>query len=211
MRAGFGVVFAAMMLVTTHVSAKEEAASPWEPSIPDTVPATRHEALSPRIRVGTVDIALETTRLSDLQRHHIIGAINRRGDAAASLSWSCREVDTGSAVVRICPRSGEIDGSDLVGSVTLERVGPSLPSRTHEAVSFAGGVGFGAGLEALVQTFGPPSYYAAGKDGLVVVDWRYSQLRHPKSVDGFETDGDLYVLFDRQGMKAVSFSRTTAD
>lgn len=211
MRIGFGTVFAAMMLVTTHVSARGEAVSPWEPPIPETVPVTRHEALPPRIRVGAVDIVLETTLLSDLQRLHVIGAINRRGDAAASLSWSCWEVDTGSAVVRICPRSGEIDGSDLVGSVTLERVGPSLPSRMHEPVSFAGGVGFGAGLEALVQTFGPPSYRASGKDGLVIVDWRYSQSRHPKGVDGFETDGDLYVVFDRQGMKAVSFSRTIAD
>ncbi|WP_225198239.1 hypothetical protein [Gluconobacter oxydans] len=211
MRACLWVLFAAMMLVTTDVSAKEEAASPWEPPIPATVPVTRHEALSPRIRIGAVDIILETTRLSDLQRLHVIGAINRRGDAAASLSWSCWEVDTGSAVVRICPRSGEIDGSDFVGSVTLERVGPSLPSRTHKPVSFAGGAAFGAGLEALVQAFGPPSYRASGKDGLVIVDWRYSQLRHPKGVDGFETDGDLYVLFDRQGMKAVFFSRTTAD
>lgn len=211
MRVGFGAVFAAMMLVTTHVSAKGAEASPWEPPIPATVPVTRHEALSPRIRIGAVDIILETTLLSDLQRHHIIGAINRRGDAAASLSWSCREVDTGSAVVRICPRSGEIDGSDLVGSVTLERVGPSLPSRAHEPVSFAGGAGFGMGLEALVQSFGAPSYRASGKDGLVIVDWRYSHLRHPKGADGFETDGDLYVLFDRQGMKAVFFSRTTAD
>jgi len=210
MRVALWAIFAGMM-VATAVYAQNDIARPWEPSIPDNVPVTLHEALPPHVRVGNVDIVLETTRLSDLQRLHLIGVINRVGDAAASLSWSCRDVNTVSALVRICPRSGEIDGGDSIGSVTIERIGPASTLEAQQSVSFAGSVGFGATIEALVHAFGAPCYRTSGKNGLVTLDWRYSQLRHPVGVDGFETDGDLYVLFDRSGMKAVYFSRTTSD
>lgn len=200
-----------LFMTTSNAMAEENLPKPWIAPYVEKAPTTLHRAMPPRVEVGKTAIILETTRLSDLYRDDFIGAISHTGDAAESMSWSCGEANTSSGTVRICVESDEIDGGDIIGALTIERIpspGYALPLKP---ISFAGRAKFGATLDALIHIFGAPSYREDGKDGSVLVDWRYSQPFPSKPGDSFETHGDLIIRFDNNMMTKLSFRRTTSD
>lgn len=184
---------------------------PWIPVPLSSGLPSLHRALAPQNGIGQTSIVLETTRLSDLYRLHLIRAVSHKGDAASSISWGCWYNNTKVGSVRICPASYEIDGGDIIGSLSIERVPvPSQPI-TPEAITIAGLIKFGATYDEIMQTFGTETNRHTEKNGTVIIDWRYNQPLSTKQGRGFSTFGDLVVTFEHNTMTKIFFSQTTAD
>lgn len=201
-----GLVLAAASALGSPGSPK-----PWRPFVADNISATLHCALPRRVELGQTDIFLGTTTLRDLRRDRFIDVIGHSGDAAASLSWSCTDANIRSTTVRICPESSEIQGGDIVGSLTIERIPFSPNVRRMGAITFAGRVRFGDTFSKLVQTLGAPSYRTVERDNVVVADWRYIQPFSPAPSESLKIYDDLIVRFDQNLMTKVFLNRTTVD
>ncbi|MFW7267213.1 hypothetical protein ACMAUO_04480 [Gluconacetobacter sp. Hr-1-5] len=90
MRLAFAL--SALLFLPIVAIAGPKISGPWIPTPLHGGLPTIHHALDPHNRIGQTGITLETTRLSDLYRDHVIPTVGHEGDASASHALKSEDV-----------------------------------------------------------------------------------------------------------------------
>jgi hypothetical protein len=114
------------------------------------------------LRMGSLYVQFESTRLDEVLLAALVGAIAHRGDAAESIYWLCYTVDREAHTERVwIVADGEMGGPEhFVTGVSAEIVPtgpvpadcPALPDDL-ESLSLEGGLWLGASEEVMLATY----------------------------------------------------------
>lgn len=139
----------------------------WKPpqmwNYDDLPKSTISKELASKLRVSDMNIVLETTRMTDVQKR-FGGAFGQDGDAGTSLEWPCLRGGDATEGWVLWLKSGEMDDG-TVGSFQWQRVRRStkfdercgLLSKADEKVELPIPLNLGMPEVKLLQLFGQPT------------------------------------------------------
>ena len=200
------------LLLVSVAFGQTTARAVWEPpewNFPQEAKATVPKQMLTSLRVSTVSIMLEKTRLDRVEKL-IGGEIGAKGDAGDAVQWLCfRGTDRGSDWI-IWLESGEIDGG-YVGSFQWQRISgeTEIDHRCHALkgtaiVKLATPLQLGMQEADVLKMLGKPSLRSG--ESLIYLH------EHEESVNGVPYDSSNIVMVRVHGgeVTSIAVSKTTS-
>jgi hypothetical protein len=201
-------------LAIALLAAAADEASPAPPPAPWTVPSYRVANVSSDpvqpLRVGPLEIELESTTLKEIQSRVGRGTVAHSGDGGDSLHWLCFSLTRDHMPTTIVWfSSSEMGGGDVVDAVTViesptksarrEKGCPSLPSE-YRLARLENGLWLGSSERDVSTILGTPK--TQGDSRHYVFDGKSGK---------FEVSSRLSFKFVRGSVVGIQMTRTSTD
>jgi hypothetical protein len=207
-----GVMAAA---ITAAVAGSDVALTPrdWFGSETSAPPRSIEKPVFRSIRLGTLEVIFEKTRLKTVLARAGVGTIRTQGDASESETWLCYRFHTERGVAQIDLVSGEMGGGEIITSIVLrdgklesDKQCPELPAALLPIATDLG-PGLGSRYEDFVRVLGKPTERTANR-----TSWAFERrTRFPGSPELWFIEQGVHAGFREGKANLVLFTQVTTD